>query len=304
MAGQEVGLRGRERGAHRRDGPREARALARDAVEVALDEEDGVLFSNHVARAVEAVQELALREARRLGRVQVLGLLVAEGAGSEAEDFAARVADLDGQAVAETVVDTARLGVLLEEAGVHERLFREARAEGALERVPRVRRRAEAEGRALLGREAALLEERPRGGMRAEARAEERRGRRERLGGARVAPAVGPGPVPPNRQRDAREAREVGDGLRKIHAFGLAHERDRVALRPAAEAVVEALVRVDVEGRRLLAVERAQTLPRLPHLLQRRRGADQRDEVRRVQDVALDVVVDVVRLVRHRASRS
>ncbi len=145
VAGEEVGLRGRERGAHRGDRPREARPLARDAVEVALDEEDGVLPADRLARAVEAVEELALREARRLGRVQVLRLVVAERAGSEAEDLAARVADLDREPVAEAVVDAARLGVLLEEAGLDERLLREARAEAVLERVPRVGSRAEAE---------------------------------------------------------------------------------------------------------------------------------------------------------------
>ena len=88
MPGEEIGLRGRERGPHGRDRPREARPLARDAVEVALDEENGVLPADRLARAVEAVQELALREARRLGRVEVLGLLVAERARPAAEDLA------------------------------------------------------------------------------------------------------------------------------------------------------------------------------------------------------------------------
>ncbi|HTS01481.1 MAG TPA: hypothetical protein VMN04_03085, partial [Thermoanaerobaculia bacterium] len=96
VTGEEVGLRGRERGPHRGDRPREPRALARDAVEVPLDEKDGILSPDRVACAVEAVEELALREARGLGRIEVLGLVVAERAGAEAEDLPARVADLDG----------------------------------------------------------------------------------------------------------------------------------------------------------------------------------------------------------------
>ena len=66
----------------------------------------------------------SLSRSGRLGRVEVLRLVVAEGARAEAQDLAAPVADLDRQAVAEPVVDAARLGVLLEEARLEERLLR------------------------------------------------------------------------------------------------------------------------------------------------------------------------------------
>ena len=52
-------------------------------------------------------------------------------------------------------------------------------------------------------------------------------------------------------------------------------EADRVAVRAAAEAVIEALVVVDGEARRLLVVERAASLPLTPGAKQlHRRGDD------------------------------
>ena len=62
----------------------------------------------------------------------------------------------------------------------------------------------------------------------------------------------------------------------------LAHERDDVALGPAAEAVVEALLLVDRERRGLLGVEGAQTLPAPADPLQLDVVADHRDEVGRL----------------------
>ena len=142
--------------------------------------------------------------------------------------------------------------------------------QGAQEAVPRVGRRAEAERLPLLRRDAAALEDRPRRRVPRELLAEESRGGQERLGGARLLRPVGAGAGAAERERDPRATGEVGDRLRELELLGLADEGDRVPLRPAAEAVVEALVRVDVERRRLLAVERAEPLPGVPRLLQRR----------------------------------
>src|SRR5262249_44608656 len=116
-----------------------------------------------------------------------------------------------------------------------------------------------------------------------------------RLGDAGLLRAIHARAASPLEERDPREAREGRDGFRVLEALGLADERDRVALRAAAEAVVEALLPVDVAGPRLLRVERAEPFPGAPRLLQRRCRADERDEVGRREDVALDVVGDVVR---------
>src|SRR4051812_44451926 len=54
---------------------------------------------------------------------------------------------------------------------------------------------------------------------------------------------------------DAGVARQLLDGLAEGLPFRLHDETDRVPARAAAEAVEHALVGVDVEARRLLAVE-------------------------------------------------
>ena len=56
--------------------------------------------------------------------------------------------------------------------------------------------------------------------------------------------------------RDPARAGEFLHGLDERHALLLLHELDAVARLAAAEAVVEPLVGLDVEGRRLLVVER------------------------------------------------
>ena len=76
---------------------------------------------------------------------------------------------------------------------------------------------------------------------------------------------------------DAVALAERLDGLGEGELLGFADERDRVARLAAAEALVEALVHIDVEGGRLLAVERAEALqPRAARLAQ---GDDARDHV-------------------------
>ena len=56
------------------------------------------------------------------------------------------------------------------------------------------------------------------------------------------------------------------------------HPADRVAMRAAAEAVIEALVVVDREARRLFVMERAARLPLAPGALELHRLADQPGE--------------------------
>ena len=116
LPGEEVGLRRRQRRPHRGDGPRNAGPLERDPVEVPLAEDELLALPRPLAGPVEAVEDLPLREPGGFGAVDVLGRVVAEGPAAEREDLAARVADLEDQAVAEAVVDAPRVLVLLEEA--------------------------------------------------------------------------------------------------------------------------------------------------------------------------------------------
>ena len=80
---------------------------------------------------------------------------------------------------------------------------------------------------------------------------------------------------------DAGPAGQALDRLGEVEVLDLPHEGDDVALRLAAEAVVEALLGVDRERRRLLGVERAQPDPPPAHPLQGDVLAGDLDEVGR-----------------------
>ena len=181
----------------------------------------------------------------------------------------------------------------VEQAGLDQQVLRVRRGERLCERVPRVGRVAEAECRPHLDRHAAALEVR-RGRVAGprEPLGEEALRRRERLEEP-VAPVVARAAALAARDRHAEARREHLDGLREFQAVHLADEVDDVAARAAAEAVVEALVAVDGEGRRALVVERAEALPRAAGLLERRVVADDATMSRRAAQLREDVVVDV-----------
>src|SRR5262249_2749100 len=103
-----------------------------------------------------------------------------------------------------------------------------------------------------------------------------------------------------SRDLDSEARGERLDGLGEVQPVDLAHEVDDVASRTATEAVVEALVAVDREGRRALVVERAEALPGPAGLLQAGVLADDLDDVGRRTQLREDVVVDVE--VAHRSS--
>ena len=95
----------------------------------------------------------------------------------------------------------------------------------------------------------------------------------------------------------------VGERLqrtREVEPLGLHHEREDVAARAAAEAVVELLDRVDPERRRPLVVERAQPgQPSRARAPQLRAGADQLLEVDRIPDP----LARVLRVASHQIAR-
>ena len=75
------------------------------------------------------------------------------------------------------------------------------------------------------------------------------------------------------RQRDAGLAGQPLDRLREGQPLRLHQEGEDVAVLAGREAVVELLLVVHVEGRRLLGIERRQPLPLPPGLLQPHRFA-------------------------------
>src|ERR1041385_1188920 len=102
------------------------------------------------------------------------------------------------------------------------------------------------------------------------------------------------------RQLDADAPGHVLDRLGEGEALGQREELEDVAARAAAEAVEESLGAVDGERRRLLAVERAESLVALAGELERRDLADEVDDVGGLADAADDVVVEVEQ--RHQPS--
>src|SRR3989441_127216 len=151
VAAQERQLRGRERRAERGHRLGEAVLVRHEAVDVALDEQRAVLRSHRLARDVGRVEEVALGVERRLGGVQVLRLVVAEGAAAEGHHARLEVADREQQAVAEAVVRAAAVLALHGEPRRHQRLLADLLAPHEVEQPVPAHAAAEAVEDALLG---------------------------------------------------------------------------------------------------------------------------------------------------------
>jgi hypothetical protein len=258
-----VGAEGRAAG---RDGGGDSGEVAGHDVRVALDDDRAAGLGDVLLREVDAVEDLRLLVDRGVGRVEVLRAVVrlVELSRAEADDLAADVADRPHQAAAEAVDGAA--AALLGEAGEEDLLVGEAlAAEVAGEVVPALR--AVADGEVLGGGlvEAALGEELA-AGVRLGADGELLHvvvgGDLVGLDQADALAALIGGVVPALLvpQRDAGLGGQTLDRLREREVVDLHHERDGVAALLAAEAVEETLAGADLEGRRLLVVERAETL--------------------------------------------
>ena len=263
-------------------------------VEVALHENDAVAAADRLARHGEPVEETLLREERRLRRVQVLRLALGrERAAAEADGTAALVAHDEEEPVAEPVVRALALGARLQQPGLDEQVLGMRAAERPARSSPRRRARGRARTPSRSPRERCG----PRGTSRPRCRACQPLGVEAlRVGDRReepLAPVLArTAPLAP-RDRDAEPAGERLDGLGEVEPVDLPDEVDDVAARAAAEAVVQALVAVDGEGRRPLVVERAEPLPGAPGLLQARVIADDLDDVGGRAKLGEDAVVDV-----------
>ncbi|MCY1520501.1 hypothetical protein D9M68_552810 [compost metagenome] len=261
---------GGARRAERGDRVREAELRQRDHVHVALGDERVAAVAEGGAGFVQAVELAALAEDGRLGRVQVLGLFVAEHAPAEADALALDVADREHHAVAEAVV---ALGLLVAELAFlvvddHQPALGEQRivvvGEHAGQRAPAGRRVADAELLGDLARHAAALEVVDGAGRLAQRLAVSVAGLLEHVGQRGLFLALGGGAGAFGgrdvvfRHDQAVLAGQVMHGLDEAHARMFHEEADGVAMHAATEAVIELLGRADRERRRLLAVEGAQ----------------------------------------------
>jgi len=233
---------------------------------------------------VEAEEGLALVVKRRLGRVEVLRLLVAEGAGAKTQRAPAVVGERKDDAVTEAVVDAAAAAGD-DEAGVEEFLRAEALADGGVAQLlPAGGRIAHAEAPADVGAETARVEVGARRGaafalpkptLIVDGRALEQVA--ETLAAPPLGLASGAGLFV--LECDAVLVGEVFDRLGEIEPLLALHEGEQVAALAAAEAVVDLLDRVDRERRRLLFVERAAAHEVGARLLELRVVTDDLDEV-------------------------
>ena len=98
-------------GAERRDRLADPGLVDRDHVHIAFDHDQPPGRAAGRAGAIEVEERAALVEQRRIGRVEVFGLAIAEDPAAECDRPPARVADRDHQPAAETVVGL--LAVLL-----------------------------------------------------------------------------------------------------------------------------------------------------------------------------------------------
>ena len=152
-----------ERGAQRGHRLREAVLMRHQAIDVAFDDERAVLGADRFPCRVGGIQQVALRVERRLGRVQILRLLVTERATAEGDDAALQVADREHQPPAEAVVDAGTALTLDDQPGAQQDIVADAlRPHEVTEIVPALGRVAERESAGDLGIDATALEIRPR----------------------------------------------------------------------------------------------------------------------------------------------
>ena len=195
-------------------------------------------------------------------RVEVFGLAVAHDAAAEGDDAAAPVGDREHDPAAEEVEAVAAILGPDEQPGLQQQVFLEALLEqGGFQRRAAVRREAEPEAARSSRRRGRGCADRPaRRCPPARAAAPRTRRtppRRRRAAYSRPRPA----PARPGSAAAFRRPGLAGQALDRLgerQVVDAHREADDVAMRAAAEAVEEALVVVDGEGRRLLVMERAQ----------------------------------------------
>ncbi len=250
----------------------------RDDVHVALDDDDAAGIADRVTREEEAVELAALREQRRLRRVQVLGLALPDHPAAEADDLPAGVVDRKHDPVAKPVVTLAAVAGDDEADGFQHPVVVLGEHRG--ERLPPLGRVADAEAGGDGAGEPAVLEVGDRSRAVLERRAVELGGGEHQLRVVlRLDSARGLALALDARHREPGVAGELLDGLGERLAAVLHQEADRGAVRAAAEAVVELLGLAHRERGCLLAVEGAAGDVVGPGLLERHVPVDHVDDV-------------------------
>ena len=266
------------RGAERRHRLAETGLGEGDHVHIALDRNDPPGLACRGLGAIQIVERAPLVEERRLGGIEIFRLALADDAPAKGDGPASHVADRDHQSAAEPIVR-----VLLlhrdQQAGLDQHGIAIA-LERVLQLAARIGREADAEGPGGFVVDPTLPEHRARLGAfdAVEALDEEPGGVLhclvQPLGalGLLGAAAILLGHFHAGRLDQLLHRIDEGQ------AALIGHPADRIAVRAAAEAMVEALVVVDVEGRRLLVMERAAGTKLPSRLLELHRLGDEAGE--------------------------
>jgi hypothetical protein len=281
-----------QRGAHRADRLGDPRLPQRDHIGVALDQHQPPRPRRGRTREVGAVDERALVEQLRLGRVEVLGLVARrQRPRAEAEHVPLDVGEREHDPPAEAVDQARSLPPPHREPGGEQlRLGVAGAPRRGHDAVPRARREADTELAQHVLLEAALGQvgaRRSRLGRLPQHAHEVRGGALEQ----RQQPLALAAPLGLARvlgltlELDARPLGQQLERTREVKPLGLHREAEDIAARAAAEAVVELLDRLDAERRRALVMERAQAGHAVrPSRLELCPRAHELDEIDRVAD--------------------
>ncbi len=262
----------------------DARLVQAHDVHVALDNHETPERGARQPDLVQAIELLALVEQRRLRRIQVFRLAALEHPAAETQHAAARIADRKHDAVAEAVIPglapRTRCVALDDQSRGKQRA---ARLVGGTEPsqhfIPGVGRVADAESFADRLVQPAAAQVGARFLIALQAFLVVARDTREHLAELFLAPRWWSAAAF-MRHFQSEPPGERFDGFRKRQLFVLHQEAERRAVRAAAKAVIELLVRAHPERRGLLVVKRAAGLVLAPRLLQRHAAADGLDDIR------------------------
>ena len=254
-----------ERRALRRDDVLHAVRETRDEVELAFADDGVAGVENRALGFVEAEENFALGENRRLWRVDVFRhfFVARQNASAETHDAALLIANREHQPPSETVVMTAGFFLFDDEAGLLDSFERKTFALRPVHRVvPQFRRGTDAELFDRVRRDAALGEiiaGKLAGGFVGETVLP---ARRELFVNVEQLILEMPRFLRAGRvlkfQRNFRALREPAHGVHEADVLVFLDEGEHVAALVAAEAMEDLLVRIDVEARRLFLMKRAE----------------------------------------------
>ena len=250
------------RGAERRDRIGDPGLVERDHVHLPFDHDHPLRLAAGGCGMVEIEQGTALVEQGRVGRVQIFGLALAEDPGGKGDHPPARVADRKGDAAAEPVIRLAIAVLGRDQQPGLDQPFDAEFLERPLELAAPIRGEAEAEAGRRRGAHPALVQIGARLSPLDAAELIDEPGLRRlhdavepgRSLGPCLGPRIGGGHLHPGGIRKLLHRIHEGEPAR------IGQPADRIAMRLAAEAMIEALLVIDVEARRLLVVKRAARL--------------------------------------------